>query len=166
MSSLIVAADNNGVIGDSSANKLPWYLPDELKWFKKMTTGKVVVMGRKTYQSIGRPLSDRQNIVLTSNPALFLEDARNWDNVKFEGSIYLPSYLTDIFYIGGERVYRQAILSNRVDTAYVTHVDTKTGGDIRFPFELISHWKYDVVEEHQIDENHQYSYRICRYIRP
>lgn len=131
MLALIAAVAKNGIIG--SKNKLPWYIPEDLKRFKDLTNGKTVLMGSRTYESIvgylGKPLPNRTNIVLAGDT-----------NVAFPEGVFvyksIPEALAahkdkDIFVIGGGMVYKQTI--DLADTLYITHVDQEVEGDVSFP---------------------------------
>jgi dihydrofolate reductase len=118
----------NRVIG--AANKIPWHLPEDFKWFKKLTTGQVVVMGRKTFESIGKPLPNRTTIVLTRSPAP-IPGARTVSDLR--QIIALGSELTgrEIFICGGEQVYLQAL--PMCSDLYLTLVKRIVEGDATFP---------------------------------
>jgi len=137
---LIVARARNGVIGDRGA--LPWKLPEDLAHFKHTTMGHAVVMGRKTWESIGRALPGRRNIVVTRNAqwrapgvevASSLEDARRKCTAPQDaGAGNAPAAETDVFVIGGAELYAQA-LRQHVDTIFLTEIDADFQGDARFP---------------------------------
>ena len=126
MINLIVAISKNNIIGKN--NSLPWYYPEDLKYFKKITTGKTVVMGRKTFESIinrnNKPLPNRINVVLTRD-----------SGYKFDGAIIindLNKFLEnnkdeDIFIIGGKQIFDESM--NYVDRFYITHIDKDYDGD-------------------------------------
>ena len=124
--SLIVAMSRNNIIGKDNA--LPWHLPADLKYFKAVTMGKPIVMGRKTFDSIGRPLPGRRNLVLTRNTAWSADGVEVFPSLDHArdalGGI-------DAMIIGGAEIYRQAL--SHVDRLYVTEVDVTTGGDAVFP---------------------------------
>ncbi len=127
--SIIVAVAQNGVIGQG--NKLPWHIPEDLKRFKQLTTGHAVIMGRKTYESIGKPLPNRKNIVITRQPGY---DAPGTFVVSsLQEAIQLSSQWDDeeAFVIGGAEIYRQTIpLADRI---YLTIVRQDVAGDTLFP---------------------------------
>lgn len=128
--SVIVAMADNRVIGKDGA--LPWRLSDDLKRFKALTMGHPIVMGRKTWDSIGRPLSGRTNIVLTRDPAFRAEGASVAHS--FEAALEAASAAEggdEVFVIGGEAVYREAL--GRCDRIYLTEVRGAFDGDARFP---------------------------------
>ncbi len=139
MLNLIVAKARNNAIGKSG--KIPWSIPEELQYFKEKTINNVVIMGRKTYESIGKPLDQRINIVV-SNTKVFSE--KNCFTVKsLEDALSLAkSFNKEIFIIGGERLYKEAI--DIVDRMYITEVfmDVKEA-DTFFP--VIDKTKFDVI---------------------
>lgn len=125
--SIIVAMAHNNVIGAN--NGLPWHLPADLKHFKAITMGKPIVMGRKTFQSIGRPLPGRRNIVITRD--------RNWhaDGVEIAESVEIAAQLTaddqEAMIIGGAQIYSAFLPA--ADRLYVTEIDKDVAGDTYFP---------------------------------
>jgi dihydrofolate reductase len=127
MVSLIVAVSENGVIGVD--NKLPWYIPDDLKRFKRLTSGNVVIMGRKTYESIGKPLPNRLNIVISRNGDLIIDGCLVVNSV--EKAIQKAGSDKEIFIIGGGEIYRKSIIF--ADKIYLTKVHTVIEGDTTFP---------------------------------
>lgn len=142
MISIVVAKGNRNEIGKN--NKLLWKLPEDMKHFKKLTTGKTVIMGRKTYESIGRPLPNRMNVVVSSNmedphiPNLnvfrSLDDAYN----------HYKEYLDEIFIIGGSSIYEY--FKDKCDKLYITEVnDIYPGADSFFPYINLS--TYDIINE-------------------
>ncbi len=141
--SLIVAMAKNRAIGRN--NELPWHLPDDLKYFKSVTMGKPIVMGRKTFDSIGRPLPGRLNIVITRNSewqhpgvtvASSLQEALCMA-AEDEGAT--GSHTSrEVMVIGGEQIYRTAI--DRADRLYITRVQTEVDGDAFFPEYDESQW--------------------------
>jgi dihydrofolate reductase len=125
MISIIAAIDEKRGIGKN--NQLPWHLPEDLKRFKEITTGETVIMGRKTFESIGKPLPNRTNIVITNNPAFQAQGsviANSLDNA-------LEKAKGDVFIIGGGEVFNQAIL--RADKLYLTLVKGDFNCDTFFP---------------------------------
>jgi dihydrofolate reductase len=125
--SLIAAVASNGVIG--RANQLPWRLPEDLAYLKRVTLGHCVIMGRKTFESIGRPLPQRRNLVVTANP--------QWQATGVEATGSLVEALArcpdeeEVFVLGGERLFRESLaLAQRL---YITHLDRDYPGDTFFP---------------------------------
>ena len=144
---LIVAVDAGNAIGWADG-RLPWRIPDDLKRFKELTTGKTVLMGRKTFESLNRPegLPNRQNIVITSSrPSTF--DSGSSVNYFSDGREPVKSFIQvhqaclgcvpeDLWVIGGAQVYRTALESGLVDEIHLTAVGQTSGADILFPFDL------------------------------
>lgn len=162
MKSIIVAKSENGVIGKD--NELPWYLPDDLKYFKQLTRRHSVIMGRKTFDSIlariQRPLPERQNIVLTRNPL-----ARPLGAVAV-GTIqdaFEAAESDDVFVLGGEEVYRQTLPI--VDRLYITEVHTNIDGDAFFPDPSPTEWKEVSRQHHAKDKKHQFDFDFVIYDR-
>jgi dihydrofolate reductase len=152
--SLIVAMDEQGGIG--RAGMLPWRLPADLKRFKSLTMGHHLIMGRKTYQSIGRPLPGRTMVVVTRNPDYrppgcvvrhsfddALEFARNAEE-------------TEVFVVGGEEIFRQAIVS--ADRLYLTQVHATFETDISFPQFNEASWLESEREFHSADKRNPYAF--------
>jgi dihydrofolate reductase len=124
----IAAMALNRVIGNG--NRIPWQLPEDFKWFKRMTTGQIVVMGRKTFESIGRPLPNRQTIVLTSSgqPIAGVQVAKSLDAL----ATAVPAGDTrEVFICGGAQIYRQAL--PLCSDLYLTLVNRNVDGDTFFP---------------------------------
>jgi len=153
--SIIVAVSENSVIGNN--NKLPWSYPEDLRWFKHVTLNKVVIMGRKTFESIGKPLPQRINMVLTKGKKIkgvkccsSLEEAIDaGDNIG-----------KDIFIIGGATVYRTAI--NVVDRIYLTRIPGCYDGESTFPLSLLEGWK--MVSEPEWENGSDLKFQIYERI--
>ena len=125
MITIVAACSINRVIGKD--NKLIWRVPGDLKRFKEMTTGHTVLMGRKTYESIGRPLANRRNVVISRNPNLVIEGCLNYTNLNES----LNLFKNDLYIIGGEEIYRQTLpYADRVE---LTLIDKNFEGDAFFP---------------------------------
>jgi dihydrofolate reductase len=132
--SLIAAVAENGCIGIN--NKLPWYLPEDLKYFKAVTSGKPVIMGRSTYESLGRPLPNRTNIVITRNPDFHAADGVKIvhsldDALKIADSVAYIADNDEVVIIGGAQIYAEAL--PRVQRLYLTEVKKQVAGDAFFP---------------------------------
>ena len=125
--SIIVAVAENGVIG--SDNRLPWRLPDDLKRFKALSLGKPVVMGRRTFESIGRPLPGRTNIVVSRQPGLAIEGAIVAPSL--DAALAAAGAVPEVVVIGGADIFRQAL--PRTDTIHLTRVHARVAGDVLFP---------------------------------
>ncbi|MBI6333400.1 type 3 dihydrofolate reductase, partial [Proteus mirabilis] len=149
--SLIAALAADRIIGMEKA--IPWTLPGDLAWFKKNTLNKPVIMGRVTYESIGRPLPNRLNIVLSSQPG-------NDDNVVWvksvEEALQVAENNDEIMVIGGGKVYEQFLpMANKL---YLTHIDAEVIGDTTFPDYEPDEWDSTFMEYHEADENNSHNY--------
>tara|TARA_B110000495_G_C22577384_1_gene347101 strand:- start:84 stop:566 length:483 start_codon:yes stop_codon:yes gene_type:complete len=131
--SIIVAMTKNKVIGKD--NEMPWHLSDDLKNFKKLTLGKTVIMGRLTYDSIGRPLPNRKNIVLSRS----LKDKQVNVLSSVEEALDITSSEEEVFIIGGQDIYLQTI--KKATKLYITMINSEIEGDKFFPNIDLSHWK-------------------------
>lgn len=153
--SIIVAMSENNVIGLN--NSLPWHLSDDLKRFKEITTGHQIVMGRKTYESIGRPLPNRDNFVLTRNAKLQI------DGINVIKSLNdIPSSDKKTFIIGGGEIYAQLI--NSCDELLVTKIHCEIDGDAYFPIIDLSVWSLINQSEKFTENDLEYSYLTYRKI--
>lgn len=156
---IIVAFAKKQVIGKD--NQLIWHLPNDLKRFKSLTTGNPVVMGRKTFESIGKPLPNRENIVLTHD--------KKWqhDHTKvFHSKEVVLKYLENYekaFIIGGAEIYK--LFLDNADFLEITYVNADIDGDAFFP--LINYEKWDLISEfnHNKDEKHPFSYKFVTFRR-
>lgn len=146
--SLIAAIGKNRELG--LGNKLPWHLPDDLKRFKEITRGHIVIMGRKTYESIGRLLPDRKNIIITRNKDFKVEGAVVVSN--FEEALGECTGEDEVFVIGGGEIFSLAL--PYADKMYLTHVETKLPSDAFFPEYNLDEWKIVNEEFHPKDEKH------------
>ena len=158
--SLIVAVSRNGAIGLN--NQLPWYLPEDLKYFKSVTMGKPLIMGRKTFDSIGRPLPGRANIVLTRDPQWTsdgVEVVQSVEQALVAGEIACEAADVDeIMVIGGEQIYRMTI--DLADRIYLTQVDTDVEGDAFFPDIDLNDWSQTRVKLPEIIDKHPYRFLV------
>ena len=138
---IIVAMARNRVIGKN--NQLPWHISDELKNFKKFTTGNTIVMGRKTFESIGRPLPNRNNIVISTSlsPQTGIDVCKSVE----EGIMRAKSYGKDIFIIGGAQVYEQTI--SLADKMFISYVKKEVEGDVFFPEFDESEWSIESKQD-------------------
>lgn len=160
--SAIVATDENGTIG--KAGEIPWYLPADLKFFKRTTLGHPVVMGRKTFESIGRPLPKRTNIVLSRDPFFMATGVVVVHSLEEALSHEACQASEKVFIIGGGEIYRQAM--PLVSEVYLTTVDTLIeDGDAFFPSLSPEDWQETWREEHEADEKNTFSYRYAKWER-
>ena len=150
--SMIVAMAEDRVIGLD--NKMPWHLPADLQHFKKMTLGKPVIMGRKTYDSIGRPLPGRLNIVVSRDANLTIEGVTCVTCV--EQALLAAKDFEEVMIIGGATIYDYFLpVANRL---YLTFIDLKTEGDTRFPDYLEQgRWETVTTEHYLVDEKNAYN---------
>ncbi|PRY12699.1 dihydrofolate reductase [Pontibacter ummariensis] len=153
MVSIVVAAAENNAIGKN--NDLIWYLPADLKHFKRLTMGHPILMGRKTYESIGKPLPGRTSIIITSQ-----EDYKATGCIvvhSVEEAIQKGKALDeDICIIGGANIYKQSL--HLADTVYLTRVHGIFEGDVFFPDLKDQDWKVVEQEHHEPDDKNKYSY--------
>ncbi|KIE21106.1 diacylglycerol kinase [Vibrio sinaloensis] len=125
--SMIAAMANDRIIGKD--NQMPWHLPADFAWFKRCTMGKPVVMGRKTYDSIGRPLPGRENIVISRDASLTIDGVTTVTSI--EGALTAAGDVDEVMIIGGGAIYAACLpLANKL---YVTHIDACVDGDTQFP---------------------------------
>ena len=158
---LIAAIARNGIIGAN--NRLPWRLPEDMKRFRALTTGHAVIMGRRTWESIGEALPERQNIVVTRQAP-----HRAPKDVEFAGSldaalarVRLPD---PVFVIGGEALYREAL--PRADLLYLTEIERDFAGDARFPdFERAQWRELTRATRAALDEPDAFTYHFVVYAR-
>lgn len=157
--SIIVAMADNRVIGLN--NKMPWHLPADLAWFKKNTLNKPVIMGRKTFESIGYPLPARHNIIISKQAPSESNLIQNVSWIQsIEAAILLAQKqnIDEAFIIGGGNIYKQTLpLANRL---YLTHIDAELPGDTHFPDYSPEQWQVIYQERHQPDDKNGYSYRF------
>ncbi|MDK2778108.1 MAG: dihydrofolate reductase [Pseudomonadota bacterium] len=167
--SLIVALARNHVIGID--NKLPWYLPNDLKYFKQVTMGKAIIMGRKTYESIGKPLPGRTNIIITRqtdyqppgrtdsvNVVASLQEARD-----LAENLALINGQDEALIIGGAEIYAQAL--PLVERMYLTEVHAEVDGDAYFPSFDRSQWQALAREDFAAEGGNPYDYSFVVYER-
>jgi len=149
--SAVVATSENHVIGKD--NKLLWYLPNDLKHFKEITAGHTVIMGRKTYESVGKPLPRRRNIIITRQQ-ITIEGCEVVNSI--EAALALCEGEPEVFIVGGAEIYRQSL--HLTDRIYLTIVHKNFEGDSFFPELNKNEWKEVSHEDHQPDENNSLPY--------
>lgn len=158
MISLIAAMDKNNLIGYN--NDMPWNLPNDLKHFKEVTSHHTIVMGRKTYESIGRPLPNRKNIILSCS------GYKTDEKVEVISSIDEIKNLAkdeEIFVIGGGTIYEQVI--PYADRLYITRIDAEFTGDTYFPQFSENDWKVIAEKAGKLDEKNKYQHSFYTYSR-
>lgn len=157
MINIIVAADENNTIGKD--NDLIWHLPDDLKFFKQKTSGHPIIMGRKTYESVGRPLPNRTNIIITRDKDYTVEGCVVVNSLDEAFSVANDE---EIFVVGGADIYKQALPVT--DRVYLTRVHHTFDGDRFFP-ELGDEWQEVESVLHPIDEKHVHAFTFKTYIK-
>ncbi len=153
--SIIAAMDLNRLIGNK--NQLPWHLPADFAHFKNVTMGKPIIMGRKTFESIGKPLPGRTNIVLSRNPELQFEGVTCIN--KFSDVIAVVPDATEVMIIGGSAIYE--MLMPKINRMYLTYVDAEFEGDAWFPTFDESQWFEKESVTRAADEKNLYG---CRFV--
>ena len=157
--SIVVAIAENGVIG--SGNQLPWRLPDDLRHFKELTLGKPMVMGRRTFDSIGRPLPGRTSIVVTRNAEL-----------KIAGCVVVHSLadalraagdVPEVVIVGGAELYQHAL--PQVDVIHLTRIHASVPGDTFFPALQPREWREEFVARHPADARHAHAFSFVTLTR-
>jgi len=156
---LIVAMANNRVIGLN--NQMPWHLPADLQHFKATTMSHPIVMGRKTFESIGRPLPGRRNLVISRNPDLKIEGVEVYNSI--ESALDACSEASDIMIIGGSNLYSQTL--QHADRLFLTFIDLDTDGDAHFPDWTHMSWQETSRDAHQADEKNPYNYEFVNLQR-
>jgi dihydrofolate reductase len=158
--SFVVAMDRNRLIGRD--NGLPWHLPPDLRRFKAVTLGKPVIMGRKTHESIGRPLPGRRNIVISRDPLYKVEGCETAGGL--EQAIAMTAGVEEVMIIGGVTVYEAAM--PRVGRIYMTLIDAVFEGDARFPEYDPAEWRVTAEEKHRYREDGaDFEYRFVQMDR-
>lgn len=159
--SAIVATAKNNVIGRD--NDIPWYLPADLQYFKRTTLDHHIIMGRKSFQSIGRPLPKRTNVVISRNPFFIASNCMIAASVEEALSIALDNGETEAFIIGGGEIY--ALSQAYWDRVYLTEVDLEVEGDVFFPALDPAEWTLVSNETHLPDEKNEHAYTFKIYER-
>ena len=157
--SLIAAVSKNNVIGNN--NKLIWHLPADLKYFKTMTTGHTVIMGRKTFDSIGKPLPNRRNLIVTRQENFIAEGCEIFNDLQ--QAIDACTGEEEVFIVGGAEIYKQSI--EVADKIYLTRIDKVFEGDAYFPEFNLSEWRLANYARHHADEKNQYDYSFSEFER-
>lgn len=152
--SAIVATAKDNVIGKD--NNIPWYLPADLKYFKKTTMGHPIIMGRKSFISIGRPLPKRTNIIITRDPFFMASGCIVVHSLAEAIDVAKANGEEEIFIIGGGQIYEQAMPF--LHKIYLTEVEVEVEGEIYFPKINEDEWKEIARERHAPDEKNEYAY--------
>jgi dihydrofolate reductase len=154
--SLVVAMARNRVIGRNNA--LPWRLPAELAHFKRVTMGHPIIMGRKTYESIGKPLPGRMNIVVSRNPRFSAPGCTVVDSL--DAAYKAAGDADEVSIIGGTSLFEASLPT--ADCIHLTEVEADVDGDTWFPKFDRSRWREREIERHPADERHAYPFRILQ----
>ena len=152
--SLVVAMAENRVIG--RAGGLPWRLPDDLKHFKRLTLDHTVIMGRRTFDEVGRPLANRRNVVISRNADF--HPAGVTVVPSLDEALALAATEKEVFVVGGGEIYRQAL--PRADRLYITLIHATVEGDTTFPAIDQSAWALESEQFHPADDRHEYGFTI------
>ena len=152
--SIVVAMDDNHLIG--KGNGLPWHLPADLAFFKEITTGHSVLMGRKTYDSIGKPLKNRRNIVITRTPDLSIPGCEVVDSI--EEALSITQEEEEVMVIGGANLFTQLLPD--ASRLYITHIEGEFEGETYFPDYDENNWIEASCESHQPDEKNKYAHHF------
>ena len=151
--SMIAAMADNRIIGKD--NQMPWHLPADFAWFKRCTMGKPVVMGRKTYESIGRPLPGRLNIVISRDASLSIEGVTTVTSI--EQALEVAAEVEEVMIIGGGAIYAACLpMANKL---YITYIEAEIQGDTQFP-DWGNEFKETYSEAYQADEKNAYNMRF------
>ena len=152
--SAIVATAKNGIIGKD--NQIPWYLPTDFAYFKRVTLNHHIIMGRNCYESIGRPLPKRTNIIVTRNPFYIATGCITVHSVAEGLKIAEQNGETEAFIIGGGEIYKQTM--HLLDKIYLTEVALDTEGDVFFPKMLAADWQLISEEKHTKDDKNEWDF--------
>ncbi|MGN5011352.1 type 3 dihydrofolate reductase [Aeromonas veronii] len=152
--SMIAAMAHDRVIGKD--NQMPWHLPADLAHFKRVTLGKPVLMGRKTFESIGRPLPGRRNLVISRNPDYQAEGIEVVGSIEAALALLAGSSVEELMVIGGGHLYAEMLPS--ADCLYLTQIDLAVEGDTRFPAFDDGQWQRIACESHPADEKNPHPY--------
>lgn len=156
VSAIVAAAENNAIGKD---NQLLWHLPNDLRFFKRTTTGHTVIMGRKTYESVGKPLPNRRNIIVTRQAGYTADGAEVVHSLA--AALESCAGEEEVFVVGGAEIYQQALpIVNRI---YLTRVHAALPGDSFFPQLDRQSWRRVSADRHPADDRHAYSYTFEIY---
>ena len=159
--SMIAAMAHDRVIGKD--NQMPWHMPADLAHFKRVTLGKPVLMGRKTFESIGRPLPGRRNLVISRNPGYQAEGIEVVGSVEAALALLAGSSVEELMVIGGGHLYAEMLPS--ADCLYLTQIDLAVEGDTRFPAFDDGQWQRVDCESHPADEKNPHPYSFETWLR-
>lgn len=152
--SCIVASAKNNVIGKD--NKMPWHLPADLAYFKKITSGHHILLGRKNFESIGRPLPNRTNVIITGDKEFACSNCMVTYSIEEALSVAYNNGEEEVFIIGGGMIYEQS--KDLWDKIYLTEIDLEVEGDVFFPELNWEKWELISSQENEKDDKNQYNY--------
>ncbi|CAL2088833.1 dihydrofolate reductase [Tenacibaculum sp. 190524A05c] len=161
MITIIAAIGKNNELGKD--NDLIWHLPEDLKRFKRVTSGHHILMGRNTFESIGKPLPNRTTVIITRNNDYFKDGCLIAGSI--EEAIQLAENDEEIFIIGGAQIYKQAIQNSSVKKLDMTIVHESFDADVFFPEIDSTIWKETAREDFKADEKNKYDYSFVTYLR-
>lgn len=157
--SLIVAMGKNRVIGNNG--QIPWKMPADMAYFKEITSGKPIIMGRKTHESIGKPLPNRRNIILTRNTHYRVDGCEVVTSLR-QLFAKLKNHNSEVMVIGGEEIYQLFLETGNVDKIYLTEIEEEFEGNAYFPkFDTKSYRQ--TKEHHEKDDTNPYNYNFIVY---
>jgi dihydrofolate reductase len=158
----IVACSKNRAIGRE--NTIPWHLPADLKYFKKITSGNTIIMGRKTFESIGRPLPNRTNVIISRKTDLIIENCYVFDSLEKALDFANIKGEENVFIIGGGEIYKDSI--SKCNKLYFTEVDVEIDdATVYFPEISDKDWLLESEEKHLADDLNKYNYSFKIFSR-
>lgn len=161
MITIIAAIAENNALGKD--NDLIWHLPADLKRFKKVTSGHHIVMGRNTFESIGKPLPNRTTVIITRNNKYQQEGCKIVHAIK--DALEIAKDDSEVYLIGGAQIYKQALEENLVDRLDITRVHQYFEADVFFPKIDLKIWKEIFREDFKADERNKYDYSFVSYVK-
>lgn len=159
--STIVAASRNWVIGKD--NEIPWYIPNDLRYFRRMTLGHHIILGRKNYESIGKPLPKRTNLIITRDTTYEAPGCHVLHTIDEAIDFARKDKEEELIICGGGQIYKQTM--HLVDKIYFTEIEAVVEGDVFFPEIDTKKWKLVSIERNQSDDRHEYGYNFMVYER-
>ncbi|NCT09585.1 MAG: dihydrofolate reductase [Flavobacteriia bacterium] len=161
MITIIAAISKNNALGKN--NDLIWHLPADLKRFKELTTGHHIIMGRKTYESIGKTLPNRITIIVSTDKNFLKEDCFTTNNL--EDAIKISPSNEEVFIVGGAQIYNYAIENNLVDSLDITLVHHEFEADVYFPKIDLDIWEEVKRTDFKADEKNKFDYSFIKYMK-
>lgn len=159
--SALVAMTPDRLIGIN--NQIPWHIPADLKYFKEKTIGHHILMGRKCFESIGKPLPGRTNIIVSRNTSLFYSQCHIVRTIEEGILLAKMNHETELFIVGGGEIYSQS--QSYWTDLYITWIDADLQGDVYFPQYTQEEWLLQYEEKHEKDSKNNFNYSFNKYIR-